>query len=170
MAIRKVGATRKRRKAAPRRKTTHRRRRRVSGAGDMMGMVEKAGGLILGGVAARELNTLAVKFFPSLGSSPMLSGAIQVLIGYFLPKFVKGPFFAYVGDGMIATGGMVLIVSTGLISGLGAIGDIASYRIGGTPYLRAVGGINGTGNLKAVGSTRIQNTPNAITKSFPTYS
>ncbi len=127
-------------KTAPRRK-----KRRVSGAGDFMGIIVKAGALILGAVGARQLNAIAVKFFPSLDAK--LSGAIQILAGYILPKYIKGPFMANFGDGMIANGGMVLIVNTipalaGVMSGtLGAAADTMTYRIGGgTPYMKAVGG------------------------------
>lgn len=142
-------------KTAPRRK-----KRRVSGAGDLMGMVMKAGGLILGAVGARQLNAIAVKFFPSLDAK--LSGAIQILAGYMLPKYVKGPFFANFGDGMIANGGMVLIVNVipalaGVMNGtLGAVGgDTMTYRIGGTSYMKSVGG---TDRLRVVaGTNRIGN-------------
>lgn len=165
MAVRKVGATHKKKSKKP---VVRRRRRRVSGAHDMSGMVMKAGGLVVGSVAGRELNTLLVKFFPSLATSPMLSGAMQMAVGYFLPKFVKGSFVAAVGDGMIANGGMVIIVSTGIING---VGDVASYRIGeaGTSYLKAVGG---TSNLKVINgmSNRVGNRPvQSVKRNFPQY-
>jgi|SRR5579859_1355229 len=146
----KVGATH--------RKTHHRRRRRVSGAHDMGGMVQKAGGLVVGAVAARELNTLAVKFFPTL--TPMMSGLIQMAAGFVLPKMVKGAFMANVGDGMIANGGMVTIVSTGLISG---VNDTMTYRINGTSNLKVIG--RGTANMPVINgpTTRISNNPtNAV--------
>lgn len=141
---RKVGSTKKRVSGA--RKTTvgkrTRRRRRVSGANDISGMLTKAGGLIVGAVAARELNTLVVKFLPSF--SPLMSGAVQVGVGLLGPKFVKGAFFADVFDGMIANGGMVLVVSTGLISGPN---DRMVYRINGTSNHQVV---NGTGYMPTV--------------------
>lgn len=128
-------------------------RRRISGANDFGGMAQKAGGLVLGAVAARELNTLLSKFFPSLATSPMISGALQMGVGFVLPKFIKGAFFQNLGDGMIANGGMVLIVSTGVISGVNSM----TYRINGTPYLQTV---NGTSRLNTVnGTNRIGNEP-----------
>lgn len=151
---RKVGSTPKKKISgarSTRRKTGTRRRRRVSGANDIQGMLTKAGGLVLGAVAARELNTLIVQFAPSF--SPLMSGAVQVGVGLILPKFVKSPFIADVADGMIANGGMVVIVSTGLISGPN---DRMAYRINGTP------------NLPAVAGTGYMPTVNGPGRSFPT--
>lgn len=127
---------------APKRKT-HRRSRGIRGAGDISGMVQKAGGLVVGAVAARELNTIAVKMFPTL--SPLMSGLLQMGIGFALPKFVKGAFFQNMGDGMVANGGMVTIVSTGIISGTS---DTMTYRINGTSQLKVIG--RGTSNMPVI--------------------
>lgn len=156
--VRKIGATKKRRKAAPARRKTSRRRHRISGVGDMGGMLSKAGGLVVGACVARELNTLLVKMFPSIGSSPVMSGALQIAAGFVLPKFVKGAFVANMGDGMIANGGMVVVVSTGVISG---ISDRGAYRINGTSNLKV---INGTNKLPVVNgpTTRISNVPTNV--------
>lgn len=154
-----VGETRK--------PATKRRRRRVSGANDIGGALMKVGGLGAGAVAARELNTLLVKFFPTLGTSPMLSAGLQVAFGYFLPKFVKGSFFANMGDGAMANGVMVFVVSTGVITGSDSV---SSYRIGGTSYLKSVGG---TSLLKAVNGANNRvgnNPPNAVKRTFPIHS
>lgn len=165
MAVRKVkkSGVGKARKPAPRR-----RRRRVSGANDIGGALMKVGGLGAGAIAARELNTILVKFMPSLGTSPMLSAGLQIAFGYFLPKFAKGAFFANMGDGAIANGVMVFVVSTGVISGAD---NVSSYRIGsaGTSYLRAV---NGTGNLKVINgeNNRVGNNPPSTKRTFPVYS
>jgi hypothetical protein len=129
-------------------------------------MVQKAGGLVVGAVAARELNTLAVKFFPTL--TPMISGILQMGVGFMLPKFVKGAFFANMADGMIANGGMVTIVSTGIISGTS---DTMTYRINGTSNLKVIG--RGTDNLRVVNgpTTRISNNPtNAIPNAVRNFS
>lgn len=162
---RKVGSTKRRKSGAVgthRRKASTRRRRRVSGANDMSGMLTKAGGLILGAVAARELNTLVVKFLPSF--SPLMSGAVQVGVGLLGPKFVKGAFFSDVFDGMIANGGMVLVVSTGLISGPN---DRMAYRINGTAnhnvvagtgFMPTVNGVHGPAYATVAGGTAAYNT------------
>src|ERR1700693_2367109 len=107
---RSTGGTRKKAKVSgvKRRKTSHRRHRRISGMGDIGGIAEKAGGLGVGAVAARELNTLLSGF---ITLSPMVSGLLQMGVGVMLPKFAKGAFMQNVGDGMIANGGMVVIVS-----------------------------------------------------------
>lgn len=138
--VRKIGGTRKKAKKAP--VKTHHRKRRISGTHDMGGMIQKAGGLVVGSVAGRELNTIAVKMFPTL--SPLVSGVIQMAVGYMLPKFVKGAFFDAMGSGMIANGGMVAIVATGVISGPN---DRIAYRINGTSNLKV---INGTAHLPVV--------------------
>lgn len=137
--VRKIGGKR-RRKASPKRKTTtRRRRRRISGLSglDFGGIAMKVAGVGVGAIAARELNTIAVKQFPGL--SPMISGVGQVAVGILLPMFVKGnKFVADMGDGMCANGVMVIAVSTGVISGKE---NTVSYRIsGGRP--RGMGALN----------------------------
>lgn len=141
--VRKIGA--KRKKAPAKRKTTGRRRRRMSGIGsmNMQGMAMKAAGLVAGAVLAREANTIAVKQFPTL--SPMMSGIGQIALGILIPHFVKNnKFVADMGDGMIANGGMVVIVSTGAISGMGHLGasNMRTYRINGRNNMRAIAGTN----------------------------
>jgi hypothetical protein len=152
--VRKTGGTRKKahHRVSGVKHKTHRRRRRVSGMGDISGMAEKAGGLVIGAVAARELNTLASKF---VTLSPLMSGVLQMAVGLALPKFVKGAFFQNMGDGMIANGGMVAIVATGVITGNGG-GRYGAYQISGTANLPV---INGTANLPVINGspTRIAN-------------
>lgn len=146
--VRKIsGKSHKKRthKAPAKRRTV---RRRISGAGDIGGMALTVAGLGAGSIAARELNTLLVKFMPSLGTSPMLSGGIQVGVGLFLPKFVKGPFMANVGMGMIANGVMVMAVSTGIINGAP---DRVAYRLNGSAVQQRR--MNGTANLPVVSGT-----------------
>lgn len=133
----------------------HTRKRRISGA-SMQKPLLLIGGLGGGAIAARELNTLATKFFPSLASSPLMSGLAQAGIGYFLvPKIIKGPWGQMLGYGMIANGVMVSVVSTGIISGK----DRMTYNLGpavnGTNYLPVV---NGTQGLPVVnGPVQVQN-------------
>ncbi len=127
---------------------THRRRRISGGMGDIGGIAQKAGGLVVGAVAARELNTLLSGF---ITLSPMVSGLLQMGVGVMLPKFAKGAFMQNVGDGMIANGGMVVIVSTGIIKG---VSDRAAYVINGTANLPVV---NGTANLPVINGNRLAN-------------
>jgi hypothetical protein len=167
MAVRKVGGTRKKSS----KKTTHRRkRRRISGVSDAGGMLMKAAGVIAGSIAARELNTLAVGISSSV--TPTLSGIGQMAIGYFLPKLVKSPFVADMGLGMIANGGMVLVVSTGIISGPT---DRIAFRVNGVSNLPVIGktgrlpSVNGVSNLPVIGgpTTRISAQPTGLTTPVP---
>lgn len=142
-----VSGTRKKRRTVKRKPTT-RRRRRISGIGklDIQGLAMKVAGLGVGAIAARELNTIAVKQFPSL--TPMVSGFIQIAVGVFLPIMVKGnKFVSDIGDGMIANGVMVEAVNLGIISGMPGNPSRMSYRINGSGNLRAVAG---TGNMRAI--------------------
>lgn len=160
MARRKIGAVKRKRKAPVKRATTtRRRRRRISGIGkiDIGGIAMKAAGLGAGAIAARELNTIAVKQFPTI--TPMISGLIQVGAGVVLPMLVKGnKFVSDMGDGMIANGIMVEAVNMGIISGTDG-NSTMSYRINGTGNLKTISGrgnlktIAGRGNLKTIAGT-----------------
>lgn len=139
---RKIGSHKRRStKSKPTGRRTH-RRRRISGTKDIMGAVTEAAGLGVGAVAGRELNTIMVKFMPSFANNPLISGALQVAAGYILPKVVKGqPFVANIGKGMMANGVMVMVVSTGIISGTR---DKVSYRLPGLNGTRHLPVVNGT--------------------------
>lgn len=143
---RKVGSRKRRTTKA--KKGTPKRRRRVSGIGSMQKPLLLIGGLGGGAIAARELNTLATKFFPTLATSPLVSGLAQAGVGYFLvPKIIKGPWGQMLGYGMIANGVMVAVVATGIISGK----DRMTYQLG--PAVNGTAGlplINGTPGLPIV--------------------
>lgn len=160
--VRKVGGPRKKAKSKAK---THKgkTRRRISGTGDFSGIMQKAAGLVAGAIAARELNTLVVKM--GVQVSPMISGLGQMAAGFILPKFIKGPWGQNIGDGMVANGGMVAIVSTGIITGTN---DRMAYRINGVSNLNVINGtqhlpvVNGVRNLPKVSgpATRVNNQPN----------
>jgi hypothetical protein len=166
---RKVGGTRK---TAKRKPTTHRRRRRIGAAGSMGGLVNIIGGLGLGSIIAREGAILLGKLIPTLMSNQMIDGAVQMAVGYFLPKFAKGQFFQFVGYGIIANGVQTLAVGTGIISGPGSV---MTYKIGAP--LNNLRVINGTGNLRvvgAIGDNRVQNPSSSMgspvrARSFQNY-
>src|ERR1700749_1357443 len=152
---RKVGGTPKaavgRKKSAPRRK----KRRGIGAAGSITSMLVPIAGLTVGAGGIRWLVTKLAGFLPFLASNQIVDGAVQIAIGYFLPKFVKGQFMTFVGYGMMASGGQTILVGTGLISGASNM----TYQIGGVSNLRVIGG---TGSLKVVGSpgnNRIANQP-----------
>ena len=98
-----------------RRKKTSYRRRRVSGLGG--GMLMKTLGVIAGAVVA---NMVAAKI--PIGDSKVKAAAV-VGLGIFFPKLLKGGFGESIGAGMVATGGVQLVSSLGLISGIGQIDD-----------------------------------------------
>lgn len=151
MAMRKVGSTRK--KTA--KKTTHRRKRRVSGVGDIKGAAMTALALGAGALAARKLNEIAVGMSASV--TPLLSGIGQVVVGYGLGKFVKGPFMDNFGKGMMANGVMVVgvdLLPASIISGVTNTLGYNISRMNGTGNIPMVSGIRkriaGTGNIPAI--------------------
>jgi hypothetical protein len=162
MARRVIG-----RKRTPAKKKTTRRRvnRRISGiSGGVGGAAMKVVGLGVGAIAARELNTVAVKMLPSL--SPMMSGILQVGAGYILPMLVKGnKFVGDMGDGMMANGVMVVAVSTGVISGTNSPNSV-SYRIGAMNggNIRTIAGFNG-GNIRTIAGTSMARPQRVVKKS-----
>jgi hypothetical protein len=135
--------------AAPARR---RRRKKIGAAGDMEGMLMTAVGLVAGSVAARELNTLIVTNFTSL--PPIASGIGQMALGFILPMVAKNnKFITDMGYGMIANGGMVTIVSAGLISG--ETPRQMTYRINGQGNPLALNAVNGqSSNLPVVSGVR----------------
>lgn len=161
MARRKIsggGIGRKRRSPAKRKTSTRRRRRGISGIGsiDIGGLATKIAGLGAGSIAARELNSVLIKEFPTL--TPLVSALIQVGGGVILPMLVKNNrWVADMGDGMIANGVMVAAVNVGIISGTNP--SMMSYRIGnanggrlnviaGGQQLRAIAGAPRTRNRR----------------------
>jgi hypothetical protein len=148
MAVRKIGkARRKSVSGSKKRKTGTRRRRRISGIGsiDVMGILTTGAEVGAGVSAARLLNTILVKQFPTLAASPMESAIIQFLAGGALMAFVPGnKTVANIGAGMMGNGVMVELVNLGLISGTGS--DRMQYKINGTggagmnKYVNAIAG------------------------------
>jgi hypothetical protein len=81
--------------------------------------------LVGGAVAAQLVGKVVDKAMASSTMSDMtkkaISGAAPIIAGYFTPKFIKGDVGMKLGAGMIAVGGLKLVQSTGVISGMGAI-------------------------------------------------
>lgn len=73
-------------------------------------------GLIAGAVATGLINKLVSKMAKPL--DPKIVAGGEVLIGYFLPNFIKGEIIAGVGDGMIAAGGLSLLHELNVINGI----------------------------------------------------
>jgi hypothetical protein len=144
-----------RRKSTAKRKTTTRRRRRVSGIGkvNFSSVLMDVAGLAGGAIIARELSTVVLKQFPQ--ASHMMIGAGQIAAGVILPMFLKSKLGTDLGNGMIAFGGQVLAVESGLISGIGMApgvpaNAVMSYSLNGMNNIRAISGAN---NIRAVSGT-----------------
>ncbi len=145
---RKISGRRKAAVSGKKRKTT-RRRRRISGIGslDIGGMATTAAAVGAGAVGARLLNTVVLAKMTSI--TPLMSGAIQTVAGAVLPMFVKNnQFVANMGKGMMANGVMVMVVSTGAISGLGSA-DTMTYRINGRQRMNGINSGNVVNGLNA---------------------
>jgi hypothetical protein len=102
-------------------KTTRRKSRRMSGLGS--GMIMQAVGLVAGAAAARIVASSS-KILPNIDSKMKNAGVIA--LGVFLPKMLKMPISASIGAGMIATGGLGLLQSTGVI---GQIDDMMDMPV-----------------------------------------
>lgn len=105
-----------RRKRAHHKTTSRRRHSRVSGIGK--NAFTHVAAVIGGAVAAKFIG----KMLEGKLNEKMLAGA-QIALGVFLPKFVKGAFGEGMGAGMVATGGVSLVTSLGVLKGIGAMED-----------------------------------------------
>jgi hypothetical protein len=81
--------------------------------------------LVGGAAIAQGVTKLVDKAMASSSMSDMtkkaISGAAPIIAGYFTPKFIKGDVGAKLGAGMIAVGGLKLVQSAGVLSGIGAM-------------------------------------------------
>jgi hypothetical protein len=139
------------------RKSTHRRRRshRV-GAVDVKKIGLKVIGVAGGAFAARTINNVVVKQFPTLLSGWMI-GAGDVVIGALIPKFIKSDLGQALGDGFIAIGALTTMQGLGIVSGLGAVHRVPTRVIGAgsQPFLsRMVGATARPYMRQTVGSSR----------------
>jgi hypothetical protein len=110
----------------------------MSGLGEIgamaSGAVYIAGGAILAQVITQ-------KFIAPMTTSQtsttqgLIAGAVPIALGMLTPKFIKGDVGTKLGAGMIAVGGLNLVKTTGLVSGIGAnyyankpVRNIAGYQ------------------------------------------
>ena len=98
------------------------RRRRMSGVGAMGSQITGALYTIAGAVAAGAVT----KFLPAT-MNDKLKAAVPVVVGIMLPKYLKGNVGAGIGAGMVATGGLKLVQSFGILNGIGAYGGYGEY-------------------------------------------
>jgi hypothetical protein len=113
----------------------HSRRRKMSGIGGSVASVAYiAGGAILAQVIVQ-------KFVAPMTTSQtettqgLIAGAVPIALGMLTPRFIKSDVGAKLGAGMVAAGGLNLVKTTGLISGIGAnyysnrpVRNIAGYQ------------------------------------------
>jgi len=116
-----------RRKKAHKKAAHHRRRRHGMGA---MGSTANTALYAIAGAAAAQL---LGKVLPAT-LDDKIKAAAPVAIGFFLPKFVKGPAGQGLSAGMIAVGGLKLVQSFGVLNGIGEIASDVSYK---TPLIGA---------------------------------
>lgn len=76
---------------------------------------------IVGGVAARFVSNAINGMNLDASYKGYVASAAPIAVGLFLPKFVKSEMGKSLGNGMIAVGGLGLVQSTGVLSGLPAI-------------------------------------------------
>ena len=97
------------------------RRRMGATKGGLMSALYLVGGAAI----AQGVTKLVDKAMASSSMSDMtkkaISGAAPIIAGYFTPKFIKGDVGAKLGAGMIAVGGLKLVQSAGVLSGIGAM-------------------------------------------------
>lgn len=120
-------------------KRHHTKRRRHSAMHGIGGSVASAAYIAGGAVLAQ---VLVQKFVAPMTTSQtsttqgLIAGAVPVALGILTPKFIKGDIGAKLGAGMIAVGGLNLVKTTGLVSGIGA------YNYGNKP-VRNIAGYQG---------------------------
>jgi len=127
-------AKRQKRTAVKRRSTRRRSMGALKG-----GVIMDIAGVVAGAVIAKQLNKV-LKF------DPKILAAGKIALGVMLPKFVKNPLMAGIGQGMIAIGGTELVGS--FIPTLGATDDVimlsGDFDMGGLDTIGAdISEVNG---------------------------
>jgi hypothetical protein len=124
-----------RRKSSAKKSRKTSRRRKMSGIG---GTVASAAYIAGGAILAQ---VIVQKFVSPMTTSQtsttqgLIAGAVPIALGMLTPSLLKGDVGAKLGAGMIAVGGLNLVKTTGLISGIGAnyysnkpVRNIAGYQ------------------------------------------
>jgi len=107
-----------RRKKHTKKHTTHRRRSKKMGAVSMKGGLSSALFTIVGGVAARFVSNTINGTKLNDSYKKYVASVAPIAVGLFLPKFIKNDMGKALGNGMIAVGGLGLVQSTGVLSGM----------------------------------------------------
>lgn len=123
-----------RRKSRVKSRKTSRRRKMSGMGGTVASAAYIAGGAILAQVIVQKFISPMTSGQTST-TQGLIAGAVPIALGMFTPSFIKGDVGAKLGAGMIAVGGLNLVKTTGLISGMGAnyysnkpVRNIAGYQ------------------------------------------
>jgi hypothetical protein len=93
-----------------------------------MGAIGSGAGMAIYAVAGAAAAQLLGKVLPA-SFDEKIKAAAPLALGFFLPKFVKGPIGQGLGAGMVAVGGLKLVQSFGVLNGIGAISANADYSV-----------------------------------------
>lgn len=127
----------------------HRRRSSKSMGSVATDLLMNAAGLVVGAVAANKIG----KMLPAT-INPKFVSAGQLVLGLALPKFVKTPIVASIGNGMAAVGGMGLLTS--FVPSLGATDDVVLLSgIDTIGDMSEVNGVDQIGDLDAMNGSDI---------------
>jgi hypothetical protein len=104
-----------RRKKASKKRVSRRRSKRMGAAGSTL---TNALFTIAGGVAARFVSNTINGTTLNESYKKYVASVAPIAVGLFLPKFIKSDMGKALGTGMIAVGGLGLVQSTGVLSGM----------------------------------------------------
>lgn len=102
---------------------TKRRTHRMAGIGGQVASVAYiAGGAIIAQALVKAIDSYTSTSTMSAMTKGLIDGAVPVVAGIMLPKFIKGDIGSKLGAGMIAVGGLKLVQSAGVLNGFAGIG------------------------------------------------
>ena len=107
-----------RRKKTSKKRVSRRRSKRMGAAGSTL---TNALFTIAGGVAARFVSNTINGTTLNDSYKKYVASVAPIAVGLFLPKFIKSDMGKSLGTGMIAVGGLGLVQSTGVLSGMPVI-------------------------------------------------
>ncbi len=108
-----------RRKKTTKKRVTRRRSKRMGAlATNVSGSLTGALLTIAGGVAARFVSNTINGTSLNDSYKKYVASAAPIALGIFLPRFIKSGIGSSLGAGMIAVGGLGLVQSTGVLSGM----------------------------------------------------
>ena len=113
-------------------KRHHTKRRRHSAmhgiGGSVASIAYVAGGAVLAQVLVQKFVSPMTAGQTST-TQGLINGAVPIALGMLTPKFIKGDIGAKLGAGMVAVGGLNLVKTTGLVSGIMGAGMYANKPV-----------------------------------------